>query len=78
MLTMYQLNSIDDMRVDGKFVVGNDIPDGQGSIVELLEECFEMLYELKIEAEEEEQAQERVDGGGGGGQEEAPQVGVAA
>ena len=76
-LMMDQLNSIDDMRVDGKFVVGNDIPDGQGSVVDLMEECFEMLHELKIDADEEEQAQGRVDGGAGG-QEETPQVGVAA
>lgn len=41
------------MRVDGKFMVGDDIPDGQGSVNQLLAECFEMAYELRAEAEEE-------------------------
>ncbi|RFU25332.1 hypothetical protein B7463_g11024, partial [Scytalidium lignicola] len=43
-----KLNSLDNMRVDGKFMVGNDIPDGQGSVNELLAECFELSYELRI------------------------------
>jgi len=47
-----KLNSIDNMRVDGKFMVGSDIPDGQGSITQLLEECFELAYELRTDAEE--------------------------
>lgn len=47
-----QLNSIDNMRVDGKFVVGDDIPDGQGSVTQLLAECFELAYELRNDAEE--------------------------
>ena len=60
------------MRVDGKFMVGNDIPDGQAHVVELLEECFDRLYELKTEAEiEDQQTQEP-------GNEEIAQVGVAA
>jgi hypothetical protein len=41
------------MRTDGKFMVGNDIPEGQGSVSELLAECFELNYELKIAAETE-------------------------
>ena len=41
------------MRVDGKFHVGNDIPEGQGSVNTLLAECFEIQYELKVQAEEE-------------------------
>lgn len=41
------------MRVDGKFMVGNDIPEGQGSVTELLAECFELNYELRIAAEEQ-------------------------
>ncbi|KAF2013838.1 hypothetical protein BU24DRAFT_424870 [Aaosphaeria arxii CBS 175.79] len=49
-----KLNSIDNMRVDGKFMVGNEIPDGQGSVTQLLEECFELAYELRNEAEENE------------------------
>lgn len=40
------------MRVDGKFVVGDDIPDGQGSVTQLLEECFELAYELRNDAED--------------------------
>ncbi|KAJ9156643.1 DUF2408 domain protein [Pleurostoma richardsiae] len=47
-----KLNSIDNMRVDGKFMVGEDIPEGQGSVTELLEECFELNYELRLAAEE--------------------------
>jgi hypothetical protein len=41
------------MRVDGKFMVGNDIPEGQGSVTELLAECFELNYELRVAAEEQ-------------------------
>lgn len=40
------------MRVDGKFIVGNDIPECQGSVSELLAECFELNYELRVAAEE--------------------------
>ncbi|KAI1331910.1 hypothetical protein F5Y16DRAFT_395200 [Xylariaceae sp. FL0255] len=47
-----KLNSIDNMRVDGKFMVGGDIPEGQGSVTELLSECFDLNYELRIAAEE--------------------------
>jgi hypothetical protein len=39
------------MRVDGKFLVGEDIPEGQGSVNELLAECFELSYELRVAAE---------------------------
>ncbi|RDW60866.1 hypothetical protein BP6252_12249 [Coleophoma cylindrospora] len=48
-----KLNSIDNMRKDGKFMVGNDVPEGQGSVNELLAECFELNYELRIAAEPE-------------------------
>jgi hypothetical protein len=37
--------------VDGKFVVGDDIPEGQGSVNELLAECYDLAYELKVAAE---------------------------
>ncbi|KAI1173144.1 hypothetical protein F4777DRAFT_559095 [Nemania sp. FL0916] len=47
-----KLNSIDNMRVDGKFLVADDIPEGQGSVTELLSECFELNYELRIAAED--------------------------
>jgi hypothetical protein len=47
-----QLNSLDSMRVDGRFVVNGDIPEGQGSVSELLAECFDLNYELRVAAEE--------------------------
>lgn len=52
-----KLNSIDNMRVDGKFMVGDDIPDGQGAVNLLLHECFELAYELRNEAESEKEGQ---------------------
>ncbi|KAF2745706.1 hypothetical protein M011DRAFT_469369 [Sporormia fimetaria CBS 119925] len=51
-----KLNSIDNMRVDGKFMIGDEIPDGQGSVTQLLEECFELAYELRNDVEEREEA----------------------
>ena len=53
-----KLNSIDNMRVDGKFMVGDDIPEGQGSVSGLLAECFDLTYELRIAAEEKEMSSE--------------------
>jgi hypothetical protein len=47
-----QLNSIDNMRIDGKFMVGNDIPEGQASVTQLLSDCFDLNYELRVAAEE--------------------------
>ena len=47
-----KLNSIDNMKKDGKFMVGNDIPEGQASVTALLNECFELAYELRSEADE--------------------------
>jgi hypothetical protein len=43
------------MRVDGKFMVGDDIPDGQGSVNDLLAECFDLNYELRVAAETEDE-----------------------
>ena len=40
------------MRVDGKFLVGSDIPEGQGSLNALLAECFDIAYELRVQSEE--------------------------
>ncbi|OIW23466.1 hypothetical protein CONLIGDRAFT_128597 [Coniochaeta ligniaria NRRL 30616] len=57
-----KLNSLDNMRVDGKFMIGNDIPEGQGSVTELLEECFELNYELRVAAEEAEEREEKAAG----------------
>lgn len=51
-LTGLQLNSLDNMRVDGKFIVNGDIPEGQGSVSGLLAECFDLNYELRVAAEE--------------------------
>jgi len=53
-----KLNSIDNMRVDGKFMIGNEIPDGQGSVTQLLEECFDLAYELRNDAEDSSSADE--------------------
>lgn len=41
-------------------MVGNDIPEGQGAVIALLAECFELAYELRNDAEEkQEQEQEQ-------------------
>jgi hypothetical protein len=45
------------MRVDGKFMVGDEIPDGQGSLTQLLEECFDIAYELRADAEDSSSAE---------------------
>ncbi|KAF2848953.1 hypothetical protein T440DRAFT_469702 [Plenodomus tracheiphilus IPT5] len=52
-----KLNSIDNMRVDGKFMVGDEIPDGQGRVTQLLEECFDLAYELRNDAEDNSSAE---------------------
>jgi hypothetical protein len=46
------------MKKDGKFMVGNDIPEGQGSVTSLLAECFDIAYDLRNEAEETREAAE--------------------
>lgn len=46
------------MRTDGKFMVADDIPEGQGSVNELLADCFELNYELRVAAEAEAEADE--------------------
>lgn len=53
------------MRVDGKFMVGDDIPEGQGNVTELLAECFDLNYELRLAAEE------RAENGTGGNDKES-------
>lgn len=50
-----KLNSIDNMKKDGAFRVGNDIPEGQGSVIALLAECFDLAYDLRTEAEEKDE-----------------------
>uniref|UniRef100_A0A060T1B6 ARAD1C15378p n=1 Tax=Blastobotrys adeninivorans TaxID=409370 RepID=A0A060T1B6_BLAAD len=44
-----KLASIDALRVDGKFMVGGSIPEGQGMLNALLAECFDICHELKVE-----------------------------
>lgn len=39
------------MRVDGKFMIGTEIPEGQGSINSLLAECYELSHDLRVEDE---------------------------
>lgn len=39
------------MRTDGKFEINGDIPEGQAAVANLLAECFELNYELRVEAE---------------------------
>ncbi|KAF4313811.1 hypothetical protein GTA08_BOTSDO00853 [Botryosphaeria dothidea] len=55
-----KLNSIDNMRQDGKFMIGDDIPDGQGAVNQLLAECFDLAYELRTAVEESEEERETV------------------
>lgn len=50
-----KLNSIDNMRVDGKFYVGNDIPEGQASVNALLAECYDLCYELRAAVDEDKE-----------------------
>lgn len=51
-----KLASLDNMRVDGKFYDSDgNIPEGQGTLNALLAECFDILHELKMEAEEREE-----------------------
>lgn len=45
------------MRKDGKFMVGNDIPEGQGAVASLLAECFDLAYEMRMAAEENEESE---------------------
>lgn len=49
-----KLNSIDGMRVAGKFMTEDGaIPEGQGTVHALLAECYELLHELRSEIEED-------------------------
>ncbi|RDA82735.1 hypothetical protein CP532_2412 [Ophiocordyceps camponoti-leonardi (nom. inval.)] len=46
-----KLNSLDKMRVDGQFVVNGDVPEGQGSVSDLMAECFDLNNYLRVAAE---------------------------
>ncbi|ODQ79852.1 hypothetical protein BABINDRAFT_26199, partial [Babjeviella inositovora NRRL Y-12698] len=47
-----KLASLDNLRVDGKFMVKGQIPEGQGTLIALLSECYEVCDEMKVELEE--------------------------
>ncbi|KAL1302166.1 hypothetical protein AAFC00_002597 [Neodothiora populina] len=53
-----KINSIDNMKKDGKFMVGNDIPEGQGAVIALLSECFDLVYDLRTDVVERDESQE--------------------
>lgn len=42
-----KLDSIDRLRVDGKFPVGDDIPEGQSAVNLLLRDCQNTILELR-------------------------------
>lgn len=44
-----KLDSIDRMRVDGKFVVNGEIPPGQGLINGMLAQCYDLILEIEVE-----------------------------
>lgn len=49
------------MRVDGKFYVGSDIPEGQGRVNDLLAECYDIVWQLRnsvVEVQQEDIASE--------------------
>ncbi|ODV94273.1 hypothetical protein PACTADRAFT_86475 [Pachysolen tannophilus NRRL Y-2460] len=50
-----KLASVDNLREDGKFMVDEQIPEGQGTLNALLAECFDIVHELKIEYYENEE-----------------------
>ena len=54
-----KLHSIENMREDGKFVVNGEIPEGQASIIALLNECFQINSELRMEADLREEEAEK-------------------
>ncbi|SCU94541.1 LAME_0F07844g1_1 [Lachancea meyersii CBS 8951] len=57
-----KLASLDNVREDGKFYDSEgNIPEGQGTLNALLAECFDILHELKIEAEERNGSESDVD-----------------
>jgi Protein of unknown function (DUF2408) len=47
-----KLSSIDNMRIDGKFMVSGEIPEGQAAVTALMEDCYEIVYQLRYQAEE--------------------------
>lgn len=53
-----KLSSVDNLRVDGKFMVAGSVPEGQGMLNALLSECFEICHELKVDMENNAAAEE--------------------
>lgn len=53
-----KLASLDDLRIDGKFIIDGEIPEGQGTLNALLAECYDICYELRVELEEREENEE--------------------
>jgi hypothetical protein len=51
-----KLDSIDNLRRNGKFMVGDDIPRGQSSLLQLLETCFDLLHDLRKDPREDTSA----------------------
>jgi len=48
-----KLASIDNIRIDGKFLdEDGSIPEGQGIVMALLNECYDILFELKADIED--------------------------
>ena len=39
-------------------MVGKDIPEGQGSVIDLLSECYDLAYDLRTAAEVEDDDEE--------------------
>ena len=51
-----KLNSIDGMRIGGKFMTEDGAtPEGQGTVHALLAECYELLHELRSEIDDGEE-----------------------
>ena len=62
-----KLASLDNMRKDGKFYDDDgNIPEGQGILNALLANCYDILHELKIQAEEREEKGEKTETDDGG------------
>lgn len=62
-----KLASLDGLRVDGKFYDSDgNVPEGQATLNALLAECFDIIHEMKIEAEDrtESETQSEVEGDG--------------
>jgi len=58
-----KLASMDNMRVDGKFLdKEGEIPEGQGICNSLLSECYDILYELQESVVEEVSDDDVIDG----------------